>query len=341
MSVYDIHAGRLFHGLREFEGLGQYVVCSASKEIMIVDSIEGIDGMYVTSAIIEDLLYSECKYHIDQFAETEDNKNVYTFSIYTDSMHGTYIVYLNNLNELDVSVKETFASNQESEEASNYQQRSLEQIRAEMKYAEGDFAFSYEELPEQLEQILHMYYCINMEEPDWLRNEQTYIFDKSITDNQLYFIAINVIRRLEPDFKKLDQTKDFIAYVSSADGDGGDYWTYSTLMRMCVSKAKIYEAIPEERVHDAQFKQAIEEQSGKAPAEQLHYWMNEIKNNKWRTDDSVITRCVKTDYFAYQCLIGLGKVLIPEVERALLNEADGEMLEIYNMLLIDLHKQEQ
>ncbi|WP_261305292.1 hypothetical protein [Paenibacillus andongensis] len=102
MSSYNVHIGRLIKGKRELEDDGVYLVCTPEKEILEVESLDGNEGKFVSSKEIEDLLYFFCKKTIQEFSASNDNKDVYTFSIYTDATHGSYIVYMNNLEALSI-----------------------------------------------------------------------------------------------------------------------------------------------------------------------------------------------------------------------------------------------
>ncbi|WP_027086597.1 hypothetical protein [Cohnella panacarvi] len=187
------------------------------------------------------------------------DKDVYTFSIHTDTYHGSYTIYINNLASLNQSVDEAHSRYQKKylETGKDHYNQSREQLFNEYKYSEGDYSFMYEEMPERLQEWLSIFYCISLEEPDYLHIDQNYIFEKKIVDSQLFLIAIDVIHRLQNGFSKLDRTDDFIAYVSAADGVGGDYLTTSQLIRKCVSEEQLHSAMPQVKEKDLAFKSAI------------------------------------------------------------------------------------
>ncbi|EST53819.1 hypothetical protein T458_16590 [Brevibacillus panacihumi W25] len=202
----------------------------------------------------------------------------------------------------------------------SFYDRSFEQTKISLRFSEGDFDFSFEDLPDQLNDIMSLYYCINLKELNYSPEQDT-IIPKSLMDHQLYFIGINVIKRLSEFgyFKILNTTDDFVAYVSSAES--GDYLTYSTLMRKTIGLDTFYLVFPEEKVNDEEFLKIVQRQKSKSVKEQLEFWLSQIKSNKWRTDDNVISKYCKTDYHAYECLVNIGSGLLPYVTEKL-NESD-------------------
>jgi Domain of unknown function (DUF4303) len=287
MSLYDVHVGKLLHGKRDFQGQGYYVY-TKDQELFEIDDLQEVTGRVIDSNEIEDLLYKHCCEVIDAFARTDDNQQVYVFTVYTDVTDGGFVIYINTEGALEKT------ANAEDE--------------ACLRFSEGDFAFRFTELPEELSDIMSLYYCIRLDE-QYFSAEQDMIVPKSLMDHQLYFIAINVIKRLTEPFKILNTTHDFVAYVSSEES--GDYLTYSTLMRETIDPDTFYQVFPNEKVNDDEFQIIIRFQQTKPAPDQLDYWLAQIRENKWRTDDGVISKYCKTDYHAYECLFNMGSELIP------------------------------
>ncbi|MCQ6561254.1 hypothetical protein [Paenibacillus mendelii] len=241
MSAYDVHIGKLISGRRDLEGGGSYFLCTPDKKIVEMDSLSSIDGIVVSATDVEDALYEFCIAALDVYAAEGNNKDVYTFSIYTDTYHGSYVIYINNLEGLNHSVEEAldYDRQQDLDSGDDHDTLAREQLYEEFKYAEADYAFMYEQMPERLEKWLSIFSCICMEEPRYLAIEQNYIFEKQLLDSQLFLIAIDVIHRLQHDLQRLHRTDDFIAYVSAADGVGGDFLTTSQLLRRCLSEEQL------------------------------------------------------------------------------------------------------
>lgn len=307
MRAYYVDIGKLINGRRKLEGSGSYFLCTPEKKIVEVDSVRSNEGIVVTAQDVENALYAFCKSALDDYIAEGNNKDVYTFSIYTDTYHGSYLVYINNLESLNQSVEECLGRNRNK--------LTREQLFGEFKYAEADFPFMYENMPEQLEKWLGIYYCISLEEPRFLDIEQNYLFEKTLVDSQLFLIAIEVIHRLQHDLQQLDRTEDFIAYVSAADGVGGDYLTTSQLLRKCVSEEQLYKAMPDVKEKDEEFQAAMKEVQQKPLHEQVAHWVTVIDQGEFGAGSPY--SFWKTDYEVYEQLIGLGQPAVPLIREHL------------------------
>lgn len=182
MSVYDVEIGKLISGRRDLEGSGTYFLCTPDKRIVEIDSYSSIDGIVVTSQDIEDALYEFGKAAVDDYIAKGNNKDVYTFSIQTDTVHGSCVIYINNLESLNQSV----------EQARSYDRHTpREQLFQELQYAETDYPFMYyEKMPERLRKWLSVYSCISMEMPQHLDIEHNYIFEQPLFDSQLFLMRM-------------------------------------------------------------------------------------------------------------------------------------------------------
>lgn len=321
MSLYDIHVGKLLNGKRKFEGHGYYMY-TTEGELIELNDLKGSTGVVVDATKIEDLLFQHCTETINKFENTDENKGVYVFSLYTDVTHGSFIIYMNTEESLEKTANRYYENYKKKfiETNDSFYDRSLEQIKISLRFSEGDFDFSFEEMPYKLNDVMSIYYCISLKELNYIPEQDTFI-PKSLMDHQLYFIGINVIQRLSENgyFKILNTTDDFIAYASSAES--GDYLTYSTLMRKTIDLDTFYRVFPEEKVNDEEFLKIVQRQKRKSVKEQLEFWLSQIKSNKWRTDDNVISKYCKTDYHAYECLVNIGSGLLPYIIEKL-NESD-------------------
>ncbi|WP_282935968.1 DUF4303 domain-containing protein [Paenibacillus sp. RC67] len=339
-SSYDVHIGKLISGRRGLEGSNKYLLCTPNKEIIEVE-LKPEDGIFISSKDMEDALYEYCISALQDYIQDGNNQDVYTFSIYTDSYHGSYIIYINNLASLNQSVDESYVQYQQIylEKGNDHYNRTREQLYLEFKYGEGDYHFMYEEMPERLEKWLNIFNSISLEEPDYLNNEQNYIFEKNIVDSQLFLIAIDVIHRLQGDFKKLDRTDDFLAYVSAADGVGGDYLTTSQLIRRCVSEDQLYKAMPELKDKDLAFNAAVAAVQQRPIHEQVQHWVTVIENGEF--GEGSMRSFWKTDFEAYEQLFDLGASGIPYIKEHLDGHLEHETRDILKMLLEDLEDREE
>lgn len=335
MSSYDVHIGKLISGRRELEGSGSYILCTPDKQIVEIDSTRLHEGIFVSTAEMEDALYEYCKSAMDEYIAEGNNEDVYTFSIYTDTYHGSYIIYINNQNTLNEMVEDSY-TRERKRHRNKDESEVREKLCAELKYAEGDFSFMYEDMPERLEKWLGMFHCISLEEPRFLDIDQAYIFEKTLFDSQLFLIAIDVIQRLQPDFEQLQRTDDFIAYVSAADGVGGDYLTTSQLLRKCVSQKQLYKAMPDVEEKDLEFQAAVQSVKQLPLDEQVQHWIHALDHGEFGKNSPY--SFWKTDYEVYEQLIGLGQEAVPAIEKHLNDELKQDTKRILHMVLEDLEQ---
>ncbi|KRE86570.1 hypothetical protein ASG89_11240 [Paenibacillus sp. Soil766] len=337
MSSYDVHIGKLISERRELEGSGTYLICTPDKDILEVDSYAPEDGKFISSKDIEDALYEFCQSALDDYIADGSNKDVYTFSIYTDSYNGSYVIYINNQASLNDSVDSAYVRYQKQylEKGYKHYNKTREQLYHEFKYGEGDYPFMYENMPARLEKWLGMINCLTQVEPDYLSIDQRFIFEKEIVDSQLFLIAIDVIHRLQDNLKLLDQTDDFIAYVSAADGVGGDYLTFSQLIRRCVHEDQLYKALPDLKEKDFAFQSAVQAVQQKPLHEQVEHWITVIERGEF--GEGSMRSFLKTDYEAYEQLIELGTLAIPFIQEHVNGSLKPDTQNILEMVLQDLN----
>lgn len=339
MSAYDVQIGKLISGKRELDGNGSYILCTPDRKIIETNSIGPNDGIMVSSKQVEDSLYKFCKSALSEYIAEGKNNDVYTFSIFTDTAHGNYVIYINNLEDLNLTVEEHLEYNRKRylEKKYDHYNKSREQLYQELKYAEGDYPFMYEEIPGQLEDWLRIFSCISMELHHNLTIEQSYIFEKTLFDSQLFLIAIDVIYRLEHDLKQLNRTNDFIAYVSAADGVGGDLLTTSQLLRRCVREEQLYKAMPDVKEKDEAFQAAVQAVQQKPLQEQVLHWVTVIEQGEFSEGSPY--SFWKTDYEAYEQLIGIGEPAISCIREHLSGELNQNTRLTLETVLSDLGKE--
>ncbi|SCW82305.1 protein of unknown function [Paenibacillus tianmuensis] len=333
---YDVHIGKLISGKRGLEGKGTYLLCTPDKKIQEITTFGPQDGIFVSRKDMENALYDFCKSALSKYIEEGRNKDVYTFSIYTDSYCGRYVIYINNLDSLNQTADKYYARYQKeySEKGKESYNQTREQILSSLQFSEGDYPFMFEEMPELLESYLHIFSCISQEEPKRLEIENNYIFEKTIVDSELFLIAIDVIHRMKEDFKQLDRTDDFVAYVSAADGVGGDYLTLSQLIRKCVTEEQLHKAMPDVREGDLAFQSTVKAIRQQAFDQQVHHWVSVIEGGDG--NGSSMESFLRTDYEAYEQLVELGSPIIPYIEKYLNDDLEDECRDILEMVLEDL-----
>ena len=337
--IYDVHIGKLISGRRELEGKGVYLLCTTDRKIQEIPTFSPEDGVFVSREDMENALYDFCKSALSTYIDEGRNKDVYSFSIYTDSYYGSYVIYINNCSSLDQTVDTYYASYQEKYMKTNdeFYNRTRDQVLNSLKFAEGDYPFMFEEMPDYLEKYLNIFACIEQEAPGYLNIEQNYIFEKSIIDSELFLIAINVIHRLQDDLKQLDQTEDFIAYVSAADGVGGDYLTLSQLIRRCVPEDQLYKAMHDLKEKDSEFHSTIDAVRQLPVIQQIKYWVNIIEEGEFA--EGSMRSFLRTDYEAYEQLVELGEQVIPYIQEFLNGDFKEETRYILQLVIEDLKEQ--
>lgn len=333
---YDVHIGRLISGRRGLEGSGVFLRCTTDQTIQEITAFGPDEGIFISRTDVENSLYDFCKSALSNYIEEGRNKDVYTFSIYTDSYNGSYIVYINNQASLDQTVADYYAGYQESyfRTGDEIYNQTKEQVYRSLKFSEGDYPFMFEEMPDRLESYLEMINCISQETPEYLSNEENYIFEKTIIDSELFLIAINVIHRLQNDLKQLNQTEDFIAYVSAADGVGGDYLTLSQLVRKCVPEDQLYKSMPDLKEKDLEFRSAVDAINQLPLIQLVKHWVNVIERGEF--GEGSMRSFWRTDYEAFEQLVELGDQVIPYIKEYLNGDLKNETRDILMLVLEEL-----
>lgn len=333
---YDVHTGKLISGIRRLEGKGVFLLCTTDQTIQEITAFTPDEGIFISRKDVENALYDFCKSALTAYIEEGENKDVYTFSIYTDSYNGSYIVYINNQASLEQTADEYYERYQKSYIKTGYNQ-TKEQVYRSLKFSEGDYPFMFEEMPDRLETYLEIINCISQETPEYLNIEENYIFEKTIIDSELFLIAIDVIHRLQDDLKQLNRTEDFIAYVSAADGVGGDYLTLSQLVRKCVPEEQLYKSMPDLKEKDQEFRSALEAIHQLPLVQQVKHWVNVMEGGEFGKGS--MRSFWRTDYEVYEQLAMLGSQVIPYIQEHLNGNLKNETRQILMLVLDDMKEQ--
>lgn len=224
---------QLIEGVREKYGEG-YKVYDINKRIHEVLSVNKREVYIVEENLFEDMLLEDCKSKIIEFSESEQNKDVYAIVIEVDTDVGQIGISINSISGFENSIAKKYL---------HYSKEELYSIWG-VKYNPGDFSFRFFDnliCNPQLKEILDAYYCISNEHPIQ-KVSKTIAFRSSFFDNALALIGINIIKRLEATFKKLNVTYNFIAYVSLGDMDTE---TIIALMKKTISIDRLKKIFPE------------------------------------------------------------------------------------------------
>jgi len=140
-------------------------------------------------------VFQMCETFIQDFSQSEGNRNVYVFALDVQEDCGSVQICLNTEEGFDESVKNNY---------SDYSEKKLKGLSG-VKYSPGDFSFL--DFGEGLKEY-----------DDWCINFEKYT-DSLIDDDSKYVkaleklsdVLVDVLDDLSESFKSLDQTKDFIA----------------------------------------------------------------------------------------------------------------------------------
>lgn len=148
---------------------------------------------------------------IEEFSDTDENKDVYVFVVCTDCNNHSVTMYFNTLAYLN-KIVESYSEKYGDE----YTARSL-------KYSIGDFKF--EEYPDELS-VFHFPLSDYFSSIPTNTTEECVRFNEIYDAYSEYFIncMIEVVKRLEPVLSRLNRTADFVAYV--IDHDAEDEFLY-------------------------------------------------------------------------------------------------------------------
>ncbi|MGI2295988.1 hypothetical protein [Paenibacillus sp. GXUN7292] len=336
MSAYDVDIGMLMNGKRELQGTGRYYCCTPNKTIYEIDSYEDNNGILINASNMEDALYEFCVSALKQYREEDNNHDVYTFSLNIDTYHGSCTVYINNTESLLNSIQEALPYEKIRQKANTSQsdQDLYNNLLNDYQFSESDYGFIFDEWPERLQKYLGIYACISMEQPEWLNIDQTYMVEQSLLDSQLFLLAINVLNRLQSELSKLHRTDRFIAYVSAADGVGGDFLTTSHLIRKCLTNEQLYAAMPDVKLLDDAYETSLQTITTLSIQEQVQHWTAVLERGEFHPGSPY--QYSKTDYEVYEQLLFLGEPAIAFINEQLNNRLKSDTAFILKAVISDL-----
>jgi hypothetical protein len=148
---------------------------------------------------LEESLLNDCKRIINDFANSDENKDVYAFVIYSNPTYGELLVYWNTLDSFQKYIDK------------HYPHWTYKQIYGDggLLFSVGDFSYQAFDFSERTEEFIEKYVPIiesDLEENEWWNYYNGFVKAQ-----------INVIDKLKNEFQLLNKTGDFIAYVIDAD----------------------------------------------------------------------------------------------------------------------------
>lgn len=179
ISGYEIRVCQTIEKKRRVRGKGYYFIGNDEK-VFYMKNNKFSNINIVNCDILEKMLYEECFSIIDAFSKTDDNKDVYAFSLYLDE-HNQIIVYLNNESEFKKTLKRCIDLNPEYNDNKE---------AMDLKYSLGDFSFMltpYEKYFSDKFKKMYDYYQTIC----WIKNEDSVIEVDKLPDNEQILCAFN------------------------------------------------------------------------------------------------------------------------------------------------------
>ncbi|TVX93595.1 hypothetical protein [Paenibacillus agilis] len=297
MNNYDVILSRVIKGIRNVNEF--YVIVTEDNEVFRCNQLPA-SVPSITLDKMADAFYESCRDHLTKFAASEDNKDVYAISVYTDYNH-LFAFYVNTLEGLG----ETYKNN------------------SDVKYDEASFEYIFEIFNDEFELMREGYITayhtvfdsnLGYHLPEYVGDFKDIkcALENIIFQEQSYFIALETAKRLkEFDIEQLNTTEDFVIYAKTGQNEGLDY---SLTMRQTVPLSLLYRIFPEIQTGDEQFEQLKAEARALPLKKQIEYWLKEFnKERHGMNHNSKIVRCLKSDYEAVLALVENGVAIIPEL----------------------------
>jgi hypothetical protein len=235
------------------------------------------------------LLVTDCRTAIQQFARSPENREVYAFCLWCDPEHGGYIISLNTEEAFRHSARERYPND------------TLEDLQAfsGVKFNPPDFAF-FDVWPEsEVLQATCAHYVAYL---DTLNPE-----GRAFERHMARFVEQGVLAlgQLDDAFGLLDRTSDFIAYVSLHDADEP---TQVALCRRTVSEDQFARVFPDIVEHER-----LQARLAQEPEDvQVRYWIAEVERRALRP---LLRRKESTpdEHEALEALKTLGAAAVPTI----------------------------
>ncbi len=291
-------------GRTSFEREGYYVLYedkSAGYSRSQPDGVEIVNADQFVEALVEG-----CRNALRTFAASDDNRQVYAFSLNADDYFSFYI-YLNTLERF-----EEVLSDYQADNADYYHADRIESL----KYNQGDWDFQLwsEHMGEQgriiriFEQLAQLVQDLDDHETADGEAASVIAFEAGIVKAGYQVLAMRAVMRLveEKAFNVLDRTDDFIAFTST----GNDYIDYSFMMRQTIDPELFARVFSRVREEDRQFQERLKSIEHYSVTEALDYWFAEMTGGDSST--GVISDCGKSAFEVFRQLERYGAALAEE-----------------------------
>ncbi len=236
--------------------------------------------------ILGELLYAECQREIEDFAGSQENRDVYALCLYCDPDNGSYSICLNTEAAFRRRVRETYR---------DYPEERLAGFLG-VKYSPADFAFFGVGPGSPALRAACGRYQDHLERLD---------DEARCARHQARFVdqAVLAIERLREDLTRLDRTADFIAYASLHDADEQ---TRVALCRRTVPADVFARVFP-----DVIEREQLHERLAKRPtAEQVDFWARAVEALTLRREPEPAARGLG-EFEALATLKALGPLAVP------------------------------
>lgn len=328
MNLYYTGICQLLNGNKIIGDSGYYIKNDDGR-IVFAECVP-VDLRLITLQDLEDALFEGCKHVINEFTQTENNKDVYAFNLYTDE-HNSFYIYLNTEDAFRKYVDKHY---------SNYS----EEGKREIKYNQGDFTYQMypsdmgasQQIIEECERIAYDLPYSDQVEEFSEEDNPIIAYEKKIFLDGFYLAALYAIIRLGNtfEFTKLNKSKNFIYYAAT----GNDCVDYSLVMRKTIQPGLFYTCFPELKDKDKQFDIHLDHINSKSIYEIIDYW-EEVLQIEFNEGSPY--QYGKTEYQVFNDLSKLGEDLAIEsisrlsrvIESDLTNEINRNKIEIYLKIL--------
>lgn len=295
-----------------------YILTTADELYQLTDLPAGVP--YITQEQMVEKMYKEYLVDLEPFILSEYNKDVYILAISTSEFYSFH--WYINTEEQYKKYREQYPATTKDSIQLNY-----------WKYNLGDCAFS-DQLSD--DQILIAPHKISDKLFDFEMNDlpvpiyQGDFSDTSIIINESlvkygHYLAIQEGIKLfkASNFEqKINKSTNFIFYADV----NNDLIDRSIMMKQTVEDEVLYKVFPELKEGDIQFDQLKVDLQQRSFHEQVHYWLQEIKNHEPPIGESIFEHCYKTEYHAIEALAeninDIANDLLPAWKKAVVDYID-------------------
>lgn len=307
MNTYYSMLGRLLHGKTPIHKEGYYILC---EDRHVRYNLEGpLNVKVIDTEQFVQTIVNGCKEVIQSFSKSQDNQEVYAFSLYVNEYKSIYI-YINNIPEFQKKLHDQY---------SHYEDPSY--INS-LKYNLGDFSFQFwskhmsefGQLLDDFEKFEDSPSYERDEEPLQPGDQPVIALEAGIIDSGYYALILEAVVRLKAEnaFDSLNTTPNFIAFASTDN----DYLNYSIMMRKTIEPDVFYTVFPDLRDMDARFEAWVSQNRRLSAGDVLDHLQDIFLDNYNSSFPFSVNRCA---YDIFEQLGHLGNSLAEECLKRLHN----------------------